>query len=159
MNILLLVNMAIVMMSGLLISEVLLPNFRYFTNINWLPIHIVSAITTLTIVGIHVGLHWSWVKQIGKKFPRLHHLFTFRRAKVFSRIFLYRTLAFAVQVPKAVIMTPAMFSDQTFQKGHEEGREGKIQADASNGIVGILALIELLMIRYGVYVRSWKNLK
>ena len=32
MNILLLVNMAIAMISGLLISEVLLPDFRYFTN-------------------------------------------------------------------------------------------------------------------------------
>src|SRR3954451_20673193 len=42
-NISLLLDMFLILMSGLFISKVLLPDFRYFPNINWLPIHIVFS--------------------------------------------------------------------------------------------------------------------
>ena len=51
-----LVDMIVLLISGLLISEVLLPNIRLFTNINWLPLHIGTASLAILIVGSHVGL-------------------------------------------------------------------------------------------------------
>ena len=134
-NLILFIDMLIIMVSGLLISKIILPDFRYFTDINWMPIHIVSSIIGLFIVGIHVGLHWNWIKQIGSRFPKFAKLFSFHkptRRVVSSILLIIGTIAFLAQVPKVVILTPAIFSDEAsfqFKEGHrggqilEEGRE------------------------------------
>jgi hypothetical protein len=112
-NVILLIDMLAIMVSGIFISKVVLPNFRYFTNVNWMPIHIVSAILGLVIVGIHIGLHWNWIKQMGNHFPKLAKLFTFRKPsrRVVSRLILIiGTVCMLVQVPKAVSKVPAIFS-------------------------------------------------
>ncbi len=134
-NLILFIDMLIIMVSGLLISKVLLPDFRYFTNINWMPIHIVSSIVGLFIVGIHIGLHWNWIKQMGSRFPKFAKLFPFHkptRRVVSSIMLIIGTVAFLVQVPKVVLLTPAIFSNEAsfqFKDGHrdepiiEDGRE------------------------------------
>ncbi|MEH7547961.1 DUF4405 domain-containing protein [Neobacillus vireti] len=121
-NVILLIDMLFIMVSGLFISKVVLPNFRYFPNVNWMPIHIVSSILGLVIVGIHIGLHWNWIKQMGSHFPKLAKLFTFRKPsrKLMSRLILIiGTVCMLVQVPKAVSMTPAMFSNAS-ENGFEK---------------------------------------
>ncbi|MEH7417955.1 DUF4405 domain-containing protein, partial [Neobacillus drentensis] len=108
------IDMLFIMVSGIFISKVVLPNLRYFPNVNWMPIHIFSSILGLVIVGIHIGLHWNWIKQMGSHFPKLSKLFTFRKPsrKLVSRLILIiGTVCMLVQVPKAVSMAPSMFTN------------------------------------------------
>lgn len=70
-NVLLLILMIFVIISGLLISRVILPNFRY-GNENWFKIsHMGVSYLTLILIGIHIGLHWHWVMKVTQ---RLLHL-------------------------------------------------------------------------------------
>jgi Domain of unknown function (DUF4405) len=132
-NISLLLDMFLILMSGLFISKVLLPDFRYFPNINWLPIHIVSSFIGLVLVGIHIGLHWNWIKQMGKRFPKLVKLFSFQKPsrKLVSRfILIIGTVALLAQVPKQVLLTQAIVSNQSY---HQEKREGPERAFSERG--------------------------
>ena len=125
--------MCVILLSGLSMSKVLLPDFRYFSNINWLPIHIVSSFIGLVIVGIHIGLHWNWIKQMGKKFPKLVKLFSFQKPsrKLVTRfILIIGTVALLAQVPKQVLLTQEIFSNQSF---HEDKGEGKDRVFARGG--------------------------
>lgn len=126
-NTILLVDMFIIMISGLLISEVVLPKFRYDSNINWLPLHMASSIIGLLIVGIHIGLHWNWITQMASHIPKWGKLNSVRKPslKLMSRILLVVwTIAVLPQVSKMVVLTPMIFSELTFGL---EAREGNVQ--------------------------------
>jgi len=114
-NIALLLDMLVVVISGLLISKILFPNFRYFTDVNWLPIHLVSTFIGLVIVGIHIGLHWNWILQMGKQSPKMLKLISFQKPshqKVAKILLVLGTIALLTQMPKQVMLTQAIFSDQ-----------------------------------------------
>ncbi len=128
-NIILFIDMFIILISGLLISEVVLPNFRYDTSINWLPLHIVSSTLGLVIIGIHIGLHWNWIKQMTKHFPNWKKPNFLRKipSKVMVRIFLVMGILFLLpQVTKTVALTPRIFSDSTFRFEEREGHARNI---------------------------------
>jgi hypothetical protein len=81
-NVLLLIFMSFVIVSGLLISKVVLPNFRY-GNEGWFKIsHMGVSYLTLILIGIHIGLHWHWVMKVTQ---RLLHL---KMSKSLARILL-----------------------------------------------------------------------
>ena len=131
-NIILFIDMFIIMISGFLISEVVLPNFRYDMNINMLPLHIVSSILGLLIVGIHIGLHWNWIKQMTQHFPKWEKRNFLRKLspKVMLRILLVAgTIFLLTQVIKMVGLTPMIFSDST---SRFEAREGHAQNSSQN---------------------------
>ncbi|MGC5327204.1 DUF4405 domain-containing protein [Brevibacillus sp. SYSU BS000544] len=114
-------DMVIIMISGLFISKVVFSELRYSIGINWKALHIVSSLLGLVIVGIHIGMHWNWIKQMGSQFPKLAKLFTFQRPsrKVVSRIILViGTIALIAQMPKMILLTPGIFSEQAV--GQEE---------------------------------------
>ncbi|MFE5317285.1 DUF4405 domain-containing protein [Paenibacillus sp. NPDC056579] len=70
-NVLLLISMTFVIVSGLLISRVLLPEFRY-GNENWFKLsHMGVSYLTLTLIGIHIGLHWHWVMKVTQRLLNL----------------------------------------------------------------------------------------
>ena len=134
-NISLLLDMFLILMSGLFISKVLLPDFRYFPNINWLPIHIVSSFIGLVLVGIHIGLHWNWIKQMGKRFPKLVELFSFQKPsrKLVTRfILIIGTVALLAQVPKQALLTQAIVSNQSFHQEKREGQNGHLPKEGKN---------------------------
>ncbi len=66
-NVLLLISMATVIISGILISRVVLPSLAIQGNHSIRGIHSFFADTTLALVGLHVGLHWQWIMSICKK--------------------------------------------------------------------------------------------
>ncbi|MFP5108061.1 DUF4405 domain-containing protein [Neobacillus sp. C211] len=66
-NILLLISMATVIITGILISRVVLPSFAVQEGHSIRGIHGFSADATLAFVGLHIGVHWQWVLGICKK--------------------------------------------------------------------------------------------
>lgn len=66
-NVLLLLSMATVIVSGILISRVLFPNFALEGNRFVREIHDISSNMTLALVGLHLGLHWQWIMGVSKK--------------------------------------------------------------------------------------------
>lgn len=69
-NLLLLISMSFVIISGVLISKVVFPNIQV-TNQMWFRItHIAVSFLVLLLVGIHTGLHWQWVVNVWKKMWR-----------------------------------------------------------------------------------------
>ncbi|WP_394236382.1 DUF4405 domain-containing protein [Niallia oryzisoli] len=60
-NLLLLVTMAFVIISGIFISRVVFPNVN-IGNEQWFKVtHMSVSYLALVLVAIHVGLHWNWV--------------------------------------------------------------------------------------------------
>ncbi|MGZ4159796.1 MAG: DUF4405 domain-containing protein, partial [Neobacillus sp.] len=66
-NILLLISMATVIITGVFISRVVFPSLAIQGGHSIRGIHSFSADATLALVGLHVGVHWQWVMSICKK--------------------------------------------------------------------------------------------
>lgn len=66
-NILLLISMATVIITGILISKVVTPSLAIQGGHSIRGIHGFSADATLALVGLHVGVHWQWVMSICKR--------------------------------------------------------------------------------------------
>lgn len=66
-NWILLIVMGVIVVSGLLISRVLVPWLR-IPNARWIQgTHITLGFLVLAVVGVHVGLHWSWITSITRR--------------------------------------------------------------------------------------------
>ena len=66
-NWILLIVMGVIVISGLLISRVLVPWLRV-PNARWIQgIHITLGFLVLAVVGVHVGLHWGWIASITRR--------------------------------------------------------------------------------------------
>ena len=60
-NVLLLVAMGVIIVSGVFISRVLVPGL-WRNHPHWVQgTHITLSFLILAVVGIHVGLHWNWI--------------------------------------------------------------------------------------------------
>jgi hypothetical protein len=66
-NLLLLITIIFIIVSGILISKVVFPELR-FGNERWFQMaHILVSYISLILVGIHIGLHWQWITYQVKK--------------------------------------------------------------------------------------------
>lgn len=78
-NLLLLICMTFVIISGILISKVVFPNIQV-TNQGWFHVtHIAVSYLTLVLIGVHVGLHWQWVVNVWNKIWRIKTTFAWGR--------------------------------------------------------------------------------
>lgn len=68
-NYLLYLMMLIVIASGFLVSEVLLPDLNITIQIQdfWSKIHHDSATLIMPMLGVHLALHWSWIVKLTNK--------------------------------------------------------------------------------------------
>lgn len=66
-NVLLLISMATVIITGILISRVVFPNLAIKGGHSIRGIHSFSADATLALVGLHIGVHWQWVMSSCKR--------------------------------------------------------------------------------------------
>ena len=66
-DIILLINIAVIIISGVFISKVVFVNLGLIHIQSFKTIHIFAAYLSLMIIGIHLGLHWKWVIMIFKK--------------------------------------------------------------------------------------------
>lgn len=69
-NSLLFIVMTVVMLSGILISEIVLPSLgiEIGDNFAWRRIHGVSADWSVFLIGAHVALHWQWIWNALKRY-------------------------------------------------------------------------------------------
>lgn len=66
-NLLLLISMAFIIISGILVSHIVFPNINV-TNERWFQMaHISISYLVLVLVAAHVGLHWKWVMNVFQK--------------------------------------------------------------------------------------------
>lgn len=63
-DICLLILFVLIGVSGAMMSKVV---FSFNGGSQWKTIHYTSSALTLVLIGIHVGLHWNYIKGIGKK--------------------------------------------------------------------------------------------
>jgi hypothetical protein len=69
-NWLLFVDMAVIIVTGLMISRVVLPTLGITLGQGgfWRTLHSLSADWSLYILGLHVALHWDWIVHIIKTY-------------------------------------------------------------------------------------------
>lgn len=66
-NILLLISMSTIIITGILISKIVFPNLAIEGNRAMRGLHDLSANITLALVGLHIGVHWQWILSIFHK--------------------------------------------------------------------------------------------
>lgn len=66
-NILLFLDMAVIIVSGILISKVIFPSLRMQSSFFNRGTHVAASYIALAIIGVHLGLHWKWVMNVVKK--------------------------------------------------------------------------------------------
>lgn len=79
-DLLLLIDVVVIILSGIFISKVIFPNLRLTGITSLKGIHIFASYLSLAIIGIHLGLHWNWVMIVFKK------IFNIPQKKVFTYI-------------------------------------------------------------------------
>jgi len=71
-NILLLFDMAVIIISGIFISKALFPNLRIQNSFFNQGTHISASYIALALIGIHLGLHWKWAMNVFKKIIKVN---------------------------------------------------------------------------------------
>lgn len=66
-DVLLLITMGYILVSGMLISKILFPNLRYGNELFFKITHMSAPYLALMLLGVHLGLHWNWVMGMFKK--------------------------------------------------------------------------------------------
>ncbi|WP_418791858.1 DUF4405 domain-containing protein [Phosphitispora sp. TUW77] len=69
-NVLLFIMMIIIAISGIMISKTIFTSI-YGDRIFWKTGHLFASAVSLVLAGIHVGLHWSFIKSIFSKLVKL----------------------------------------------------------------------------------------
>jgi hypothetical protein len=69
-NLALFIDVTIVILTGLMVSEAALPLFglRLPRDGFWMTLHTLSADVSVFLIGLHVAMHWSWIVKITKRF-------------------------------------------------------------------------------------------
>lgn len=70
-NLLLLISMATIIVTGILISKYLFPGLGIANEHSVREIHNLAAKTTVAILGIHLGLHAKWIVDVWEKMLKL----------------------------------------------------------------------------------------
>lgn len=69
-NWLLFIDGILIMLSGIMISETVVPTLGLTTlpmNFTWRSLHDMSANLSLILMGLHVALHWNWIVTTVKR--------------------------------------------------------------------------------------------
>ena len=69
-NLLFFIDMTIIILTGILISEAALPllGFSFQNGHGWVMLHKSAADLALPVLGLHVALHWRWIVNTTKRY-------------------------------------------------------------------------------------------
>lgn len=73
-DILLLLAVVYIIVSGILISKVVFRNLHFGNDMFFRSTHISVSYAALLLIGIHLGLHWDWVMSTVKRIFRIAHM-------------------------------------------------------------------------------------
>ncbi|MCB2293990.1 DUF4405 domain-containing protein [Clostridium algoriphilum] len=93
-NILLLLNVIIIIISGIFISKTLFPGLALSGGKSLQSLHITLSYCSLLLIGIHIGLHWNWVMITFRKIFKITE-----KKKIyshFSKILVVLLLSFGI---------------------------------------------------------------
>lgn len=64
------IMMTLALMTGFIISEALLPAFGITVVIDpfWTAMHGLVANLTMLLIGVHLAMHWGWIKNVFKRY-------------------------------------------------------------------------------------------
>ncbi|KIQ94497.1 cytochrome b [Anoxybacillus thermarum] len=66
-NVLLLLSMTAIIVTGILISKVVFPHFSGGENHDLRELHDIFSKVTLALIGVHIALHWQWIIGVFRK--------------------------------------------------------------------------------------------
>jgi hypothetical protein len=71
----LLITMTLCVLSGVLISQVALPDLGVHLKAGsgWIRVHSLTARLTLGLVAVHIALSWQWIIRVGRSLVVLAH--------------------------------------------------------------------------------------
>lgn len=93
-NILLFLDFAIIIISGIFISKILFPNSNIQNSFFNQRTHVAASYIALGLIGIHVGLHWHWVISVIKKIFKIGE--TKKAVGYVARVIAILVLAFGI---------------------------------------------------------------
>ena len=69
-NLLLFIDGALIMLTGIMISEAALPALGLHVPLNfvWRPLHDATANLFILLLGLHTALHWDWIVRTVKRY-------------------------------------------------------------------------------------------
>jgi len=102
------IDMLLVTVSGIVISESALPAIGIHFNINpfWTKIHNTLATLFIALLGIHLALHWKWIITTLQK---LKFLSEFHHIKQITKILRNRRTEFLILISVSIILSLAMW--------------------------------------------------
>lgn len=133
-DLLLLISFVMIIISGILISQVLFPSLAMGKDSPWRNIHQFTAAVALILVGIHLGLHWGFISGMFKKMVKLPSKIT----KPVSIVLLVAILAFGLYSLETSSFTgwltaPFLVSEsRTEAQSGSNGAEEKIPEESSS---------------------------
>ncbi|MGG3468435.1 DUF4405 domain-containing protein [Neobacillus pocheonensis] len=131
-NVLLLISMAAVIITGILISRVVLPSLAIEGNHTIRELHGFSADATLALVGLHVGVHWQWVMSICKKAFKTKEG-KFRKGVIASVVLSLAILAGGIQwFASTAIPSNGEFAPKQMQQSEQSSNTGTTGSSTSN---------------------------
>ncbi|HEY8889947.1 MAG TPA: DUF4405 domain-containing protein [Clostridium sp.] len=131
-NILLLINVIIIIISGVLISKKLFPGFTLSVGKSLQILHISLSYFCLLLIGIHVGLHWNWVMITFRKIFKITD-----KKKIYyyiSKILMILVLtfgiysAYSVNFVSKISITPVFSSFTSPSSGENEMKKGSFKS-------------------------------
>lgn len=171
-DVLLLIIMGIIVITGVLISKVLFSNIGSRNSSVYKILHMSLSYTALLLIGIHIGLHWNWVMNVFKKIfkiPARNKIlqavavlgvlltFAFGAYNIYSTNYLSRVIP-VVQgygedrgmngAPPAVENSTGKrtFNGQKPERGIAEGHKGSGDSSTFKTIITNLSLISVFSI-------------
>lgn len=135
-NILLLLDMLVIIISGLFISKVLFPSLRMQSSFFNRASHTSASYIALVLIGIHLGLHWKWVVNVTKKIIGINS-----EKKVFgyiAKVLAALVLAFGIYSMISVnyfsntVQIFKIGTPGTFQHEKGKGADFELQAPGEN---------------------------
>ena len=126
-DVLLLLCFTFILISGIFISKALFPSIDIADEPTFKALHISISYVTLMLIGIHIGLHWSWVID---KFKRMFNITQQKKVlSIISAIIVMAVFTFGSYSVYSAGYFQKVFVPETSLGSHFQGEHGSESLD------------------------------